>query len=133
MSDVWPLRILASTSSSGRVRAFPFEFGFIAYTFRTMSAKPAGTRCSPRSIASRNLAEPLERLPLAAERHDVPLEEGDDLLAERASRRDLVDQDLWVAWLRIDPSALERLLRELEDSPAALVLIQKELRINVET
>ena len=78
-----------------------------------------------------NLAEPLERLLLATERHDVPLEEGDDPLTEYASGRDLVNQDFWVAWLRIDLSVLECRLRELKKSPAALVLIQEESWIDV--
>ena len=44
-----------------------------------------------------NFAEPLERLLLTAERYDVPLEEGNDLLTEHARGRDLVDQDFRVA------------------------------------
>ena len=37
--------------------------------------------------------KPPERLPFAAERNDVSLEERNDALTEHASRRDLVDQD----------------------------------------
>ena len=44
-----------------------------------------------------NFAEPLECRPLAAERHDVPLEKGDNLLTENARGRDFVDQDFRVA------------------------------------
>ncbi len=53
MSDVWPLRILEITSSSGRNRARPLLAGFVAYTFRTISARPSSLRCSLRSIISR--------------------------------------------------------------------------------
>src|SRR5437879_1419008 len=98
-----------------------------------MSAKPLGSRCSPRSIASR----------ISRKRSNVSLLQlngttyrskiGNDLLTKHASGRDLVDQDFGTARFRIDPSALECRLRELQKPPAALVLIQEEIRINVET
>ena len=78
-----------------------------------------------------DLAEPLERFPLTAERHDIPLEKGNDLFAEHARGRHFIHQDLRISGLGVDPSTLERCLGELEDPAAALVLIQKEVWINV--
>ena len=68
---------------------------------------------------------------LATERDDIPLEERYDLLAEIDGRRDLVHEDARAPALAIDSSAGEGRLRELEDPPAALVLIQEEAWINV--
>src|SRR2546421_9262239 len=87
MSDVWPLRILASTSSSGRSLARPLLAGFIEYTLRTISARPSSLRCSLRFIISRISLEPHERLALTTERYDVPVEERDHAVAEDCSRR----------------------------------------------
>src|SRR2546421_4709501 len=97
MSDVWPLRILASTSSSGRARALPFESGFIAYTFLYDFGQTRWGTMLASLHRLENFAEPLECRPLAAERHDVPLEKGDNLLTEHARGRDFVDQDFRVA------------------------------------
>ena len=41
------------------------------------------------------LFEALERLPLTAERYDVPVKERNDALAQENGRRDLVCQDVW--------------------------------------
>ena len=79
-----------------------------------------------------DLTKPLERLNLAAERHDVPLEERNDALAQREGRGHLVHQDLGTSGLGIDVPACERALGELEDLPSALVWIQEESWIDVE-
>src|SRR5207237_7798536 len=63
----------------------------------------------------------------------VPLEERDDLLAQDASRGQFVHQDQRTAGLGVDAAAVEGCLGELEHAPAALVLIQEEAWINVET
>ena len=79
-----------------------------------------------------DLAKALERLSLAAERHDVPLEERNDRLAQRDGRGHFVHQDLRTSGLGVDVAASESARGELEDLPAALVLIQVEAWINVE-
>jgi len=47
-----------------------------------------------------DLLEARECHPLATERHDVPLKERNHTLTEDRSRRDLVNQDLRISWLR---------------------------------
>ena len=79
-----------------------------------------------------DLAKMLERRALAAEWSDVSFKERNDSLDQHACRRDLEDQDFRTSWLRKDLSMSEDFLRELEQSPAALVLIQKEAWINIE-
>jgi hypothetical protein len=79
-----------------------------------------------------DLAEAHERRPLTCERHDVPLEEGNDTLVQYASRGHLVHQDPRTSGLGIDASTLEGVESELEVPPPALVLIQVEAWINVE-
>ena len=80
-----------------------------------------------------DLLEPLEGARLAAERDDIPLEERYDLVAENDGRRDLVHEYRLAPTLGIDASAAEGALGELENQTPALVLIQEESRINVET
>jgi len=80
-----------------------------------------------------DLPKPLERLNLAAERHDVPLEERNDALTHREGRGHLIDQDLWTSGLGVDVPACERACGELKDLPAALVLNQEESWIDVES
>src|ERR1043166_1357417 len=120
MSDVWPLRILASTSSSGRSRARPLLAGFIEYTLRTISARPSSLRCSLRLHHLQDLFEPHERLALATERYDVPLEERDHTLAEDSGRGHLVHEDAFAPRLPRDPSTAEGALSELEQRATTL-------------
>jgi hypothetical protein len=78
-----------------------------------------------------DLLKARERLPLAAERYDVPLEKRDHALAKNRRRRDLKDQDIRAPRLSRDPPTAEDRLRKLQGCPAALVLIQEESWIDV--
>src|SRR5262249_34941996 len=120
-----------STSSNGRERALPLPAGFMAYAKRTTRARPSGTRCSLRIIIDTISRKHTNVSFLATERYDVPLEERDDDVVQRAGRGYLVHQDLRTSGLGIDVPTGERLHGELEDRPSALVLIQVEAWINV--
>ena len=87
MSDVWPLRILASTSSSGRARALPFESGFIAYTFLYDFGQTRWDTVLASLHRLENFAEPLECRPLQLNGTTYRSKKGTTF-----SRRTLVDE-----------------------------------------
>ncbi len=71
-------------------RARPLLPGFIVYIFRTISARPSSPKVLLPLHQLRIARKRIERLPLATDRNDVPLEERDDSLQKVLRRRDLV-------------------------------------------